>query len=120
MNWLAKRIVSKEDFFLRLAIGLPLIWAGVSSIMSPTNWIGFVPDWIQTFIPKESFMMLHGIGELGLGILLIAGTFPVLLSALAFLDITAILVFNGVDDITFRDLGLSIVALILLARQIRK
>ncbi len=117
---LAGTVTRREDLVLRVGIGATLIWAAYRSILNPTDWIGFVPDWVITFLPKEVFLTAHGFFELGVGALLIAGVWPRFISTLAFLDLSSILIFYGVDDITFRDVGLTLAAVVLLARQFRR
>ncbi len=117
---LIRKLAGEEDLLLRLALGVPIIWAGARSILNPTDWIGFVPGWVETVVAKEIFLTAHGYGEVILGVLLLSGFAPLIISLLAFLDVSSILVFYGVDDITFRDVGLAIVAIVLFVRQFKK
>ncbi len=120
LSSLAGTVTRREDLILRVGVGSTLIWAAYRSILTPNDWIGFVPNWVITFLSKEVFLTAHGFFELIVGTILIAGIWPRLVSALAFLDLSSILIFYGVDDITFRDIGLALAAIVLLARQFRR
>lgn len=117
MRNLIRKIVDKEDWILRVAISFSVLWAGVRGIMNPTDWVGFVPDFISNFIDPEIFLIAHGFVWILVAAGLIAGFWRPFLSFVAFSGLTAILIFNGINDITFRDVGLALAALILFARE---
>jgi uncharacterized membrane protein YphA (DoxX/SURF4 family) len=100
-------------FLLRIGLGLTLIYAGLHIFLDPAAWIGFVPAWLANLIDPQTFLSIHAGFELVLGALLIAGIFVPAASLLVFLDFASILVFYGVNDITFRDFGLTLAALAL-------
>ncbi|MCP6719796.1 MAG: DoxX family protein [Patescibacteria group bacterium] len=98
---------------LRIGLGLTLIYAGVNMFLNPFNWIGFIPRWIGNIIDPQTFLYIHSTFELVLGLILIIGLWLPLAALLMFLNMFAILLFFGVDDITFRDFGLLMAALAL-------
>ncbi len=100
-------------FVLRIGLGLTLIYAGAHILGDTATWAGFIPPWLYKLIDPSFFLTIHGIGELILGILLLAGLFLPFVSILTFLDMLSIIVFYGVDDISFRDFGLMMAALAL-------
>ncbi len=104
---------------LRIGLGLVFIYAGAHAIADPGSWTGFVPGWLGNIMNPVTFVYIHGAFELLLGLGIVIGLFLPILSLLAFLDFLAILVFFGVDDVTFRDFGLlmSTLALFLLIRK---
>lgn len=104
----------KETLILRIGLAVVLIYAGVKILMDPFSWIGFVPDWVTFLAAKESFLKLHGIIEIVLGLGLLSGFYPAVFSGLTFLDFVSILIFYGIDDVVFRDIGLAAAALALL------
>ena len=112
-----KNLSLKPVLALRLGLGLVLIYAGVSILANPDSWIGYVPQWVGKIAAPETFLTVHGIFELILGALIITGFFLPIASLLLFLDMGSILLFYGVDDVTFRDFGLlmSAFALFLLS-----
>lgn len=99
---------------LRLGLGLVFLYAGVHALVDPQSWIGFVPHWASVIIPAATFLMVHSIFELLLGVLFLVGKWWLpALSFIAAIDLGAILVLYGVDDTTFRDFGLVMAALAL-------
>ncbi|MDP3947322.1 MAG: hypothetical protein Q8Q41_01370 [bacterium] len=103
----------------RLGLGFVLIYAGVASILVPENWIGFVPQWIEIAASREAFLMVHGALELVAGVALLfkGGAFWGALFGAA--NMAGIIAVTGVDLVTFRDVGLLALAL-MLATRLRK
>ena len=93
---------------LRVGLAFVFIYAGINSLLNPSAWIGFVPVWIDTIplISREVFLTIHGLFEIVLGLALLFGIYKKLTAALAFLSLAGIIIFFGINDITFRDLGL--------------
>ncbi len=98
---------------LRLGIGLTLLYAAIQAFANPTSWVGFIPHWLGAIIDPQLFLKIHSFFELVLGIALVAGFRVRWAAMLAALDMLALLVFYGVDDLTFRDMGLLMAALAL-------
>lgn len=113
-----RALAERDDLLLRIAVAFPLIWAGVSQLQNPTNWIGFVPAWLAGIVDPEAFLGIHSFFNLIIGVGLLAGFWRITFSAAAAASLASILVFYGVDDVTFRDVGLAIVAFALLLRGI--
>lgn len=99
---------------LRLGLGLVFLYAGLHALIDPLSWIGFVPQWVGRIMPPATFLTIHSIFELALGaaLLIFERALPAT-SLLAALDLAAILLLYGVDDATFRDFGLVMMALAL-------
>ena len=114
-----RALAEREDLLLRIAVAFPLLWAGVSQLQNPTNWIGFVPLWLDTVIPAETFLIIHSIFNLVVGAGLLAGLWRMVFAGLATASLASILIFYGVDDTTFRDVGLAILAFVLFLRALR-
>ena len=108
-----------DVLILRVGLGLVFLYAGTASLESPTNWVGFVPDFVGWVVPKETFLTAHSFFELALGVGLVAGLWTPVLSMLAFLSLFSILIFFGIDEVTFRDFGLAVMALALFTRVAR-
>lgn len=120
MNNLLRALFShardKDVLMLRLGLAAVLLYAGIRILIEPLNWLGFVPQWVEVMMPREVFLKSHGFFEIGLGIGILAGVWLPLLAAIALLDFLSILIFFGIDDITFRDIGLVFMALALFLR----
>lgn len=94
-------------------MGLTLLYASLHMFFDPTAWIGFIPKWIGAIVNPQTFLMIHSAFELVFSIFLLWGIFLPAVSLLTFLDFVSILVFYGVDDLTFCDFGLAMAALAL-------
>src|SRR3989338_6944768 len=77
------------SFLLRSGLAIAFFYAGISSFLAPTNWIGFVPNFIGAIISKEIFLMIFSTYQilLGIGLLFDYKTFTlsILSSATLFL-----------------------------------
>jgi hypothetical protein len=100
---------------LRTGLGLTLLYASLHMLFDTTSWIGFVPQWMETIMSARAFLIIHALFQLILSALLIWDFSLPAASLLTFLDFVGILIFYGVDDITFRDFGLAMAALALFA-----
>jgi len=111
MNLLQK--ISAE-WPLRLGLGVMYLYSGYDLIANPQHWYGFVPRWFSETLSAvasvENYLRLQGAGEFLLGILFLAWFLPQgavkTAALLAAVEMAAILIFIGVDPITFRDIGL--------------
>ncbi len=104
-------------WLLRAAVSFPMLWTGIGGIRRPSSWIGYVPDFVEIFLNKDTFLIIHSFAMIFIAVFLITGPLRWFFSLLAFLNLFSILIFFGVDDITFRDLGLVLVALVLTTRE---
>lgn len=110
---------------LRIGLGLMYVYSGVSLIRHPLDWQGFLPPWfadlMSRVLPLPTYLAVQGAGELVLAavfLLPFVTLFFVRIAAvLAALEFAGILLFTGLDLVTFRDVGLlgAAVALALLA-----
>ena len=114
--------------FLRVGMGLMYLYSGYDLIFNPQHWYGFVPSWfykvIVQFLSVEGYLKIQGLGELVVGILFLClfnKTWTVQITALlAVVEMVLILLFVGVDPITFRDIGLLGGALTLLTFSLQR
>ena len=106
-----------EMWLLRVAISFPMFWAGIGEIQHPDSWIGYVPDSGEILLDKGTFLTIHSFSLILFAVFLMTGPIRWFFSLLAFLNLLSILIFFGLDDITFRDLGLTLVALVLTVRE---
>ena len=99
---------------LRLGLGLMYLYSGYDLIANPRHWYGFIPQWLSRAATEvasvEAYLRAQGIGELFIGVLLLAWFLPRRVGAAAAfgaaLEMGLILIFVGIDPITFRDIGL--------------
>ena len=97
----------KAKLLLRIGLAFVFLYAAVSSLISPKDWIWYIPDWFPAIMPRETMLLLHGIFELVLGIWLLSdwkGFFAALIAAL---DLAMITLMNfQIMSVVFRDIGL--------------
>ncbi|MDP3953707.1 MAG: hypothetical protein Q8P99_02720 [bacterium] len=106
-----------EIWLLRGAVAFPMLWAGIGGLVNPANWIGFVPQFVESFVDKEVFLLAHSILLIGSAVLILTGPWRWFFALVALGNLGGILIFYGLDDITFRDVGLALVALVLSVRE---
>ena len=110
------------EWMLRLGLGLMYLYSGYDLMVKPMHWYGFVPRWfsqaVGPLISVEGYLRLQGLGELVIGLLFIAWflgrSWVRFASVLAVAEMAMILLFVGIDPITFRDIGLLGAAVALL------
>ncbi|MDP3975163.1 MAG: hypothetical protein Q8P88_02685 [Candidatus Jorgensenbacteria bacterium] len=104
----------KPASLLRLGLALTFVYAGVMAFLEPAPWLGFVPGWVENIVAPEIFLSVHAVFQIMLGAALIVEFIPQTAAMLAVADLAAILIFYGIDLVTFRDLGLFFAALALV------
>lgn len=100
------------------------VYSGTSLIRQPLDWQGFLPPWfgdmVSRFLPLPTYLAFQGAGELALAALFLLPFVPLVFvriaAVVAAFEFAGILLFTGLDLITFRDIGLlgAAVALALL------
>ena len=112
MNFL-QRI--RPEWALRLGLGLMYIYSGYDLFANPQHWYGFIPQWFSRLLGGgtgviNAYLRLQGAGEFIIGLLFLAwfsGKWGLRAAAiLAALEMALIILFVGIDPITFRDIGL--------------
>ncbi|MEK6844970.1 MAG: hypothetical protein AABX44_01815 [Nanoarchaeota archaeon] len=104
------------SFLLRAGLAIAFFYAGISSFLNPTSWIGFVPNFIGAIISKEIFLMIFSGYQilLGIGLLFDYKTFT--LAILSSATLFSILFVNIINlEILFRDIAILFMALALAA-----
>lgn len=100
---------------LRLGLGATILWFGVSQLMDPSNWIGWVPAWTAfTGLSLTTIVLVNGVFETVLGACLVLGLFVRVAASLLFLHMVLIIADIGLNEIGVRDFGLA-AALLALA-----
>ncbi len=99
---------------MRLGLGLMYLYSGYGLFSDPASWLGFLPTWLAdtvgAVISLEMYLRIQGVAEFIVGLLFLAwfgGLWGIRLASLyASLSLLFIIVFVGIDLITFRDIGL--------------
>lgn len=99
---------------LRLGLGLMYLYSGWDLIVNPQHWYGFVPRWFSQTVTQlvsiDNYLRLQGAAEMVIGLLFLVRFLPRpavrFAVAAAAAEMALILLFVGIDPITFRDIGL--------------
>ncbi|MDP3727742.1 MAG: hypothetical protein Q8R35_03855 [bacterium] len=99
---------------LRIGLGLMFVYSGTGLIRQPLDWQGFLPPWfgdlVSRVLPLPTYLAVQGTGELILAAIFLLPFVPLmavrLAAVAAALEFSGILLFTGLDLITFRDIGL--------------
>jgi len=104
------------EWALRLGLGLTYLYSGYDIATHPTAWswaIRGLPQVVQNLIGQigvETFLRVQGVVEILFALVLLAWFLPKkLVRAVALLiglEMLLILLFVGIDAVTFRDIGL--------------
>lgn len=105
-------------WLLRIALATVFLFAAVSSILSPNDWVGYLPKIATLVVPAAILLKIFAVYEFGLAAWLLSGLATRYAAALSALTLAGIVASNfGLFAISFRDIGLALaaVALALLA-----
>lgn len=113
----------RPEVLLRLGLGLMYLYSGYDLVVNPQHWYGFVPRWFSQAVTQvssvESYLRFQGTGEIVIGLIFLGWFFGRrwvrIASLVAAAEMALILLFVGIDPITFRDIGLLGAALAMLA-----
>ncbi len=108
--------VERSNLILRIALAFVFGYAAVRAFMNPTDWIGFVPHWVESFgLTRERALEASSLFEIALALGLLSNFKTKFLALLSTLMLAAITVFSGFGllDVTFRDVGLVLAGLAL-------
>ncbi len=106
----------KKKYLLNVGLAFTLLYAGISILLNPSDWIGFVPVWVSKFgTTREFALQSHAFFEIFMGVWLLSNWRVKWVAILAALDMLSIIVLNGTGalPITFRDIGLLFMAVYL-------
>jgi len=119
MNPLSRERSLDPRVFLRLGLGLVLLYAGLETFFDPGSWAMYVPGWLDGLVGLDTFLSAYAAMQILLGVLLLIGRFVAITSFVAFLVPLGVIAFHGITSTTFRDFGLmtAAAALFLLAKE---
>ncbi len=113
-----KKLVS---FCLRIGLATVFLYAGISALLNPMAWVGFIPMWIRGIIPGNIFLPIHAVLDIIIGLWLVVGKKLFYASAVAGLALLSIVIFNfGALDIIFRDIAILFSAVALMILHLRE
>lgn len=98
----------RANWILKIGLGLTILWFGVSQLLDPAQWIGYLPSWVFgiDFVTPITLVYLNGIFETVFGLLLIFSQFPRIVSIILAVHMGLIIGHLGYNDLAVRDFGL--------------
>ncbi len=103
------------SLMLRIGLAAVLLYASVSSFITPADWIGYLPHFLTSRVPGTLLLHVFSVYELLLALWLLSGLyikFAALIAALTFGGI--ILTNTGLLAVTFRDITMVFASLALI------
>lgn len=114
---------------LRIGISLVFLWFGLTQLINPESFFGYIPDWVTPhdtmMIHEHPFQSAHnlpltphiiimgnGILETIFSLLLILGLLTRIASLILAIHLFTIMLGLGYNDIAVRDFGLIIAAIV--------
>jgi len=112
----------RTEWPLRLGCGCVNLYAGFFLLTDPARYYKYVPSWLShvanAIVSVDMYLRLQGVGEIIIALCLLGWFFPRwcvrVASTLLTVEITLILIFLGIDAVTFRNMGLVGAALALM------
>ncbi len=100
---------------LRTGLAIVLLYAAISELRNPGAWVFFLPAVLTSHFSGDVLLRLLAIFQLGLVTWLVSGWRIRYAAGLTALMLAGIIIANpGALDITFRDIGLTFMALALV------
>jgi len=100
---------------LSLGLAFVFLYEGIASLLNPLLWVSYLPQFMGNFIALDVAIKFIAVYEIVLGLLLVSGKFRKIAAALSALTLAGIIV-SSLNQfvITFRDVGLLLMAVALL------
>jgi len=103
------------SFFLRAGLAVVFLYAGIASLISPENWIGYIPQFIQSNFSASILLILFSVYEISIGLWLLSNKKTFYASILSSKIMFLIIIFNfSVFDVVFRDIAILFMAISLV------
>jgi len=103
------------SFFLRSGLAIVFFYAGIASLISPENWVGYIPQFIQNNFSASILLILFSVYEILLGFWLLSDKEIFYASILSTVTMFFIVIFNlSVFDVVFRDIAILFMAISLI------
>lgn len=93
---------------LRIALSIVFLYFGFKQIMSPLDWVGFVPEFATFLLSAKTIVIFNAILELCLGIFMILGLYTRFAALILSLHLLGIALSMINSPIGIRDLGLAL------------
>lgn len=121
-----KKLADKYPLVMRTFLGFVFAWFGISEVLNPRYWSGYVPQVLREILPIPILPLVQGHGAV-LTFLAICFLFRFklrytgILAMLVLLSIIGGLIsMNGFDEIVVRDIGIFGLAVSIWLQEIRE
>ena len=101
-----QRLKRYSQPLLRVGLSLVFLWFGINQLVDPVSFLGFLPDWLPSFITPNTAVLLNGFFEVITSLLLITGLFTRITSFLLALHMIGIITSLGYTPVAVRDFGI--------------
>lgn len=100
----------KAILLLKLGVAFSFFYPALSAFIDPLLWIGYVPVWIDLFIPREIFLHIFSAFEIvvALGVLFWNRALPSVIAGVMLISI--VLLNRSEFSVVFRDLSIAFAA----------
>ncbi|MEK7148364.1 MAG: hypothetical protein AAB770_00425 [Patescibacteria group bacterium] len=100
----------KAILLLKLGVAFAFIYPALSGLIDPSPWIGYVPEWIDLFMPREIFLTIFSLFEIfvAIGVLFWNKALPSVIAGLMLISI--VLLNRSEFSVVFRDLSIAFAA----------
>jgi len=99
---------------LRVGIAFAFLYPAIYAFQDSSDWIGYIPAWIEGMVPAEIFLPFFSSFEVALAIAILFMKRPFYPAIIAAVTLFAIVIFNdGAMDILFRDIPIALMAIVL-------
>ncbi len=102
---------------MRLGLAVVFVGIGIWEIVQPSYWASYVPPFFSAFIAINTFVMIHGVVLVIVGIAVLLGLYLRAMAVIASLIMLSIVVsvtyYFGFNDIVIRDLAILLLAMAL-------
>ena len=89
---------------LRLGLAFVFIWFGINQLISPEGFFGYVPNFLSNQI--NLIILLNGIFDTIIGLALLIGFKVRIITLIKSVQLTAIIITLGYNDVAIRDIGI--------------
>jgi uncharacterized membrane protein YphA (DoxX/SURF4 family) len=96
---------------LRYGLSLVFIWFGINQLLNPSNFLGYLPNFIFSSDYASTFVIINGLFEIILSLFLIAGKFTRIVAFILSLHLIGIIFELGYGEVAIRDFGLLVATL---------
>lgn len=98
-------------WLLRIALATMFLYAAISSFLQPSEWLGYLPSFVQAIFDGELVLKLFSVVEIALAAWLLSGVYTRYAALVAGVMLLGITVSNfSLLAISFRDIGLALAA----------